>query len=378
MTTKESTITKVPMLDLQAQYEPIKDEVLEAIKEVFDSKQFIMGPKIVALENEIATYCGCKHAIGVSSGTDALIISLMALGIGAGDEVITTPFTFFATAGSISRVGATPIFVDVDPDTYNINPDLIEAKITSKTKAIIPVHIFGQMADMDKIMDIAKKHNLKVIEDAAQAIGCNYKSSVDGKIKEAGSVGDTGCFSFFPSKNLGCCGDGGIVTTNNDELAEKMRVLRDHGSKPRYYHHTIGGNFRLDALQAAVLSVKLKGLEDQHAKRNANAQFYNDALKDTVKIPTVKDGFRMIYNQYVIRSENREPIQQSLQDNNIGNAIYYPVPLHLQPCFAYLGYKEGDCPEAEKAAQEVLAIPVYSELTVEQKDYIVKAINSAK
>ncbi|MFC1771373.1 DegT/DnrJ/EryC1/StrS family aminotransferase [Candidatus Margulisiibacteriota bacterium] len=370
------TITQVPLLDLQIQYEPIKEDILKAIKEVFESKRFIMGPKITQLEEEIAKYCHCKHAIGVSSGTDALVISLMALGIGPGDEVITTPFTFFATAGSISRVGATPVFVDIDPETYNISPDLIEQKITSKTKAIMPVHLFGQMADMDKIMALAKKHELSVIEDAAQAIGCNYKSASDSQVKWAGSVGDVGCFSFFPSKNLGCCGDGGIVTTNDDVLAEKLRILRVHGSKPKYYHHVIGGNFRLDPLQAAVLLVKLPYLEEQHQKRQANASFYTQQLKDQVKTPFIKEGYRMIYNQYVIRSENREEIQEALNNNKVGNAVYYPVPLHLQPCFKYLGYSNGDCPESEKAAAEVVAIPIYAELTDEQKGYVVEVVKA--
>jgi dTDP-4-amino-4,6-dideoxygalactose transaminase len=363
------TEIKVPLLDLNAEYAPIKADIMKAIEEVVDSKQFIMGPKVIELEKQVAEYCQTKHAIGVSSGTDALVISLMGLDIAAGDEVITTAFTFFATAGSIARVGATPVFVDIDPKTLNIDPSKIEEKITSKTKAIVPVHLFGQMAEMDPIMEIAKKHNLSVIEDGAQAIGSEYNG------KRAGSIGDTGCFSFFPSKNLGCCGDGGIVTTNNDELAEKLRTLRVHGSKPKYYHHIIGGNFRLDPLQASVLLVKLPRLESQHKGRQKNAEFYNANLKN-VEIPFIEENRRMIYNQYTVRSQNRDNLQQQLKEANIGNMVYYPVPLHVQSCFDYLGYKEGDLPETEKAAKEVLSIPIYPDLSQEQLDYIVATINT--
>jgi dTDP-4-amino-4,6-dideoxygalactose transaminase len=359
---------KLPILDLNVQYEPIKENVLQAMKDVFDSKRFINGPQIAELEGKIAEYCQCKYTIGVSSGTDAILISLMALDIGYGDEVITTPFTFFATAGCIYRVGAKPVFVDIDPKTYNINADLIEEKITDKTKAIIPVHLFGQTAEMDKINEIAKKYNLYVIEDAAQAIGSEYKN------KRAGSIGDVGCFSFFPSKNLGCCGDGGMITTNSEELAEKIKVLRAHGSRPKYYHKIIGGNFRLDTIQAAVLLVKFPLLEKWHKGRQKNAKYYNERLKDVVEIPYVENYNRMIYNQYTIRTENRDNLQKHLKEANIGNAIYYPVPLHLQECFAYLGYKEGDLPEAEKAAKEVISIPIYPELTDEQKDYVIEKV----
>ncbi len=369
MNRKEKTM-KVPMLDLNAQYEPMKDKVLQAMKDVFDSKRFINGPQIKELEEKLADYCHCKHAIGVTSGTDALIISLMALDIGEGDEVITTPFTFFATAGSIFRVGAKPVFVDIDPKTYNIDPELIEQKITDKTKAIIPVHIFGQCAEMDKINEIAKKHDLVVIEDAAQAIGSEYKG------RRAGSLGDVGCFSFFPSKNLGCCGDGGLVTTNNDELAEKIRILRQHGSKPKYYHKIIGGNFRLDTMQAAVLLEKFPYLEEWHKGRQKNAEYYNEHLKDVVDTPFVESYNIMIYNQYTIRTPLRDELQDKLNEANIGNAIYYPVPLHLQECFAYLGYKGGDLPESEKAAKEVVSIPIYPELTDEQMDYVIRVIKN--
>lgn len=364
-----NSVTNVPLLDLQAQYEPIKKDVLRAIEEVFDSKQFILGPKVEELEVEVAKYCQAKHAIGVSSGTDALIIALMALDIKEGDEVITTPFTFFATAGSIHRVGATPVFVDIDPKTFNIDPSKIEEKITSKTKAIMPVHLFGQMADMDAIMAIAKKHNLRVIEDSAQAIGSEHRG------RRAGSIGDIGCFSFFPSKNLGCCGDGGIVTTNDDQLAERLKIMRVHGSKPKYYHHVVGGNFRLDPIQAAVLLVKLPLLESQHEGRTKNAEFYNKNLKNFTP-PYVDPNCRMIYNQYTLRTEKRDEVESKLNEKKVGNAIYYPVPLHLQDCFKDLGHKVGDFPESEKAAKEVISIPIYTELNQDQLTYVVDALNS--
>ncbi len=367
------TINKVPLLDLEAQYEPIKDDVIAAITDVFNSKQFIQGPKVTELESMINEYCGTKHAIGVSSGTDALIVSLMAMGIGHGDEVITTPFTFFATGGSIHRVGATPVFVDIDPETYNLDVTQIESKITNKTKAIMPVHLFGQLADMTPIMDIAKVHNLYVIEDAAQAIGA--KQLFNGEEKSAGSIGTVGCFSFFPSKNLGCCGDGGIVTTNDDELGEKIRLFRTHGAKEKYFHDFVGGNFRLDPLQAAVLCVKLPHLNAQHAGRRKNAAYYNEHLQNVVT-PTEKDGNTMIYNQYTIRTKDRDALMAHLNEHNVGNAIYYPLPLHLQNCFAHLGYKEGDLPHSEAAGKEVVSIPVYSELTQDHLDYVVKTINS--
>ena len=367
------TITSVPMLDLNAQYEPIKDDVMSAMKEVFDSKRFIMGPKVTELEAAISEYVGVPHSVGVSSGTDALIIALMALGIGSGDEVITTPFTFFATVGSIVRVGATPVFVDIDPATYNIDPEAIESKITDKTKAVIPVHLFGQMADMDSILKIAKKHGLYVIEDAAQAIGSSYKSD-DGTTYQAGSMGDVGCFSFFPSKNLGCCGDGGLVTTSNADLADQLMKLRMHGETSRYHHQFVGGNFRLDPLQAAVLLVKLPFLDSQHAGRRKNAAYYDQHLSDTFSTPIIHDKCETIYNQYTIRFSNRDEVQKRLNDAQIGNAVYYPVPLPLQNCFSDLGYQEGDFPEAEKAAKEVLSIPVYSELNTDQQDYILATI----
>jgi len=370
-----ATVEKIPMLDLNMQYAPIRDEVLKAFEEVFDSKQFIQGPKVVALEAAISDYCGAKHAIGVSSGTDALLVAMMAMGIGPGDEVITTPFTFFATVGSIVRLGATPVFVDIDPDTLNIDAKQIDAKITEKTVAIMPVHLFGQMADMDPIMTLARDDNLLGIEDAAQAIGARYKSQ-DGKEYRAGTMGDVGCFSFFPSKNLGCCGDGGMVTTNDTKLYEKISSLRTHGATRKYYHDLVGGNFRLDPLQAAVLLVKLPHLDDQHEGRRKNADYYTKALSGQVKTPSVQDGNYMIFNQYTIQSPKRDALQAALTEAQIGNAIYYPVPLHLQNCFSNLGYKQGDMPVAEQASQSVLSIPIYPDLTQAQQDRIIKTIQS--
>ena len=364
----------VPMLDLNAQYQTIKGEVEGAINTVLSEQKFINGPQVKELETEVAKYSNTKHAVGCASGTDALLLSLMAAGVGYGDEVITTPYTFFATAGSIARTGATPVFVDIDPRTYNIDPTLIAAKVTNKTKAIIPVHLYGQVADMDPIMDIAKENNLVVIEDGAQAIGSEYKG------RRAGSIGDFGCFSFFPSKNLGCMGDGGMVVSNNDEYAEKVRVLRVHGSKPKYYHHVVGCNSRLDTLQAAILNVKLPKLDSWTEGRQKNAAWYDEAfvkagLADrNVITPYVVEGGRHIYNQYVLRTKNRDELMAHLKEKNIGNCIYYPVPLHLQGCFAELGYKEGDMPHSEEAAKETLAIPIYTELTDEQKQYVVDSI----
>ena len=368
------TQTAVPLLDLNAQYEPIQHDVLAVMKEVFESKTFILGPKVEQFEKEIAEYCHSPYAIGVSSGTDAILMALMAMGIGAGDEVITAPFTFFATAGCIARAGATTVFVDIDPKTFNINPALIEKAITPRTKAIMPVHLFGQMADMEAIMAIAKKHNLRVIEDASQAIGTYYDS--DKGRQWVGNVGDVGCFSFFPSKNLGCCGDGGLITTTDPQLAEALIKLRNHGAQERYFHEMIGGNFRLDALQAAILSVKLPYLEEQHRLRQENGRFYDSQLADCVQIPHVQEGFRMIYNQYTIRTPQRDALHAYLNTHKVGNAIYYPLPLHLQKCFAHLGYVKGDFPESEKASQEVLSIPIYSELSLEQKAQVADTIKA--
>lgn len=355
----------VPLLDLKAQYATIKSEVLTAIDRVLESQHFIMGPEVEGLESEIAKYCGAKHAIGVSSGTDAILCALMTLNIGPGDEVIIPPFTFFATGGCVSRVGAKPVFVDIDPKTYNMEPAKIEAAITPRTRAIMPVHLFGQCADMEPILAIADRHNIPVIEDAAQAIGSEYKG------RRAGSIGRIACFSFFPSKNLGGFGDGGMITTNDDALAERLSVCRLHGGKPKYVHHFVGGNFRLDALQAAVLRVKLQHLERWHTARQRNAARYDELLAGSgVSTPVVEKHNRMIYNQYVIRCPDRDGLRKHLTECGIGNEIYYPISLHLQTCFADLKHKAGDFPVSERAQAEVLALPVYPEMTDEQLAYV--------
>lgn len=361
---------QVPLLDLKTQYYDIKDEICRAVEKVLDSQAYIMGPPVKELEEKIASYCGTDYAVAVASGTDAILLSLMAAGIGPGDEVITTPFTFFATAGCIHRVGAKPVFVDIEPDTYNIDPEKIEGKITDRTKAILPVHLYGQICDMERIMKIAEKYSLKVIEDCAQAIGAK-----NGYGKKAGSIGDTGCFSFYPSKNLGACGDGGIITTSNKELYDFMVILRNHGSNPKYYHKYVGTNSRLDTIQAAILLVKLKYLDQWTDGRRKNASYYDRGFSGTsVIFPQVKEGNYHIYHQYVVRVRNRDDLFNYLKENNTGCDIYYPVPLHLQECFASLGYREGDLPVSEKAAKEVIAIPIYPELTHEQQDYVVDKI----
>ncbi len=363
----------VPLLDLKAQYISIKDEVTEAIERVFEHQRFIIGPEVKELEEKIADYCKAKYAVSVSSGTDALLAALMAAGIKPGDEVITTTYSFFATAGCIHRVGAIPVFVDIDEKTYNIDIEQIEKKITGKTKAIIPVHLFGQMCNMEPVMKIARNHGLKVIEDSAQSIGAIYQK--DKISYKAGSMGDFGCFSFFPSKNLGACGDGGMIVTQDKELADMLEILRNHGAKPKYYHKIVGGNFRLDTLQAAILLVKLKYLDSWSSGRRRNAKYYNERFSGTaILTPYVEDYNYSIYNQYVIRVRNRDKLLKHLQTNGIGCEIYYPVPLHLQECFSYLGYKKGDLPVSEKIAEETIALPVYTELTKEQKDYVVDKI----
>ena len=360
---------KIPLLDLRAQYAVIKDQVLSAVSDVLESQQCIGGPKVAQLEEKIARISDCKFAVGVSSGTDAILNSLMSLDIGRGDEVITTPFTFFATVGCIVRTGAKPVFVDIDPRTFNINPNLIETAVTEKTRAIMPVHLFGQMADMDPIMKIAARHNLFVTEDAAQSITSTYKG------KKAGSIGTAGCFSFFPSKNLGGIGDGGMIVTNDEELYHRLFIMRNHGSEPKYYHKYVGGNFRLDPIQAAALLVKLPYLDEWSQARRQNAAYYNEKFKDTVvQTPYVDPDCLMIYNQYVIRVPRRDGLFAHLKEKGIGCEIYYPVPMHLQECFEYLGYKPGDFPESEKAAKEVLALPVYPELTDEMQGYLVKIL----
>ncbi len=362
----------VPLLDLKAQYATIKDEIDAAVAAVFESQYFILGPAVESCEKAVAAYCGSDHAVGVSSGTDALLICLMAEGIGHGDEVITSPYTFFATGGSIARTGAVPVFVDICPTTYNLCPNKIEEKITGKTRAIMPVHLYGQCAHMDPILELAAKHNLLVIEDAAQAIGASYRG------RRAGSMGDYGCFSFFPSKNLGGAGDGGMVTTSDPNKAERLRDFRNHGMNPKYFHHSIGGNFRLDALQAAVVEVKLRHLDawSEARKKNADryrALFTDRKLGDKVSLPEEKED-RHIYNQFVIRVPQRDKLVAYLKQEGIGCEIYYPVPLHLQECFAYLGYKPGDLPNSEQAADETLALPIYPELTDAQAEAVVETV----
>jgi dTDP-4-amino-4,6-dideoxygalactose transaminase len=374
---------RVPLLDLKAHHEPLHKEIMAALEQTLRSQAFILGPEVSKLEERVATYCQSKYAIGVTSGTDALMIGLMALGVGPGDEVITTPYSFFATAGAVVRLGAKPVFVDIDPTTYNIDPAKVGAAVTAKTKAIIPVHLYGQCADMVPIMDLAKRHNVSVIEDAAQAIGSEYQ---DGR--RACSIGTIGCLSFFPSKNLGCLGDGGMAVTSDPDLAERMRVLRVHGSKPKYYHKLIGGNFRLDTIQAAVLNVKLNYLDDWTKRRQENASRYETLFKQSglvqngkVKLPepvyrNAGAKHYHIYNQFVLRVEQRDALMADLKQKDIGSEIYYPVPFHMQECFRYLGYKEGDFPESERAAKETLAIPIYPELAAAQQAEVVEAIVS--
>jgi dTDP-4-amino-4,6-dideoxygalactose transaminase len=383
-------MTIVPLLDLKAQFAQIRAEVMPAIDKVCAGQHFILGEQVRALEQEIAGYCSASVGVGVSSGTDALLLALMALGIGAGDEVITSPFTFFATAGTIARAGARPVFCDIDPHTFNISPAGVEAFIDDhcavesgqlthratggRIKALMPVHLYGQCADMDPLMAIARRYGLKVIEDAAQAIGSTYKNG-----EHAGTFGDVGCFSFFPSKNLGAFGDAGLCTTNDAELAERLRVLRVHGGKPKYFHALIGGNFRIDELQAAVLRVKLKYLDGWTAGRQRNAAFYDAAfavagLGDRLRTPVAVAGYRHIFNQYVVRVGDRDALRARLAERGIGSEIYYPVPLHRQECFAYLGYRAGDFPHSERAAEETLALPIYPELERAQLEHVVATV----
>ncbi len=371
----------VPLLDLKAHHESLHNEIMAALDQAFRSQAFILGPDVGKLEERVSAYCQAKHGIGVSSGTDALLVALMAFRIGPGDEVITTPYSFFATAGAIVRLGAKPVFVDIDSTTYNLDPSKIAQALTPKTKAIIPVHLYGQCADMGPIMDLAKQHNLGVIEDAAQAIGSEYR---DGR--RACSMGTIGCLSFFPSKNLGCLGDGGMVVTNDSELAERMRVLRVHGSKPKYYHKLVGGNFRLDTIQAAVLNVKLNYLDGWTKKRQENATRYENLFKQTgsvrtgkvhLPVPVYRESVAKhyhIYNQFVLRVERRDALLAHLKEKGIGSEVYYPVPFHQQECFRYLGHKDGDFPESERAAKETIALPIYPELTEEQQGEVVEAV----
>jgi len=363
----------VPLLDLDAQYRPLRDALLAAITRVCDSQRFIMGPEVDGLERELAAQLGVRHAIAVSSGTDAVLLALMALEIKAGDEVVTTTYSFFATAGAIVRVGARPVLVDIDPATFNIDPAQAVAAITPRTKAIMPVHLFGLSADMDPIMDAANRAGIPVIEDAAQAIGATYKS------RPLGGIGALGCFSFFPSKNLGAFGDAGLLTTRDEALAARARLLRTHGMQPKYYHHLVGANFRMDALQAAVLRVKAPHLESWTEGRRRNAARYRLLFRETgldgaIALPVEPADRRHIFNQFVIRTPERDALKRHLDEHGIGNEIYYPVPFHLQPCFADLGYRPGAFPHAERAASESLAIPIYGELTEAQQRTVVAAI----
>lgn len=383
-------MTNVPLLDLKAQFAQIRAEVMPVIDQVCAGQHFILGEHVRALEEEIADYCSASLGVGVSSGTDALLLALMALGIGAGEEVITSPFTFFATAGTIARVGARPVFCDIDPLSYNLSPAAVQAFIDNhctvqserlvnratggRIRALMPVHLYGQSADMDPLMAIARRHGLKVIEDAAQAIGTEYKNGV-----RAGTIGDIGCFSFFPSKNLGAFGDAGLCTTNDPALAESMRVLRVHGGKPKYFHSVIGGNFRIDELQAAVLRVKLRYLDGWTQGRQRNAAYYDAAFADaglgeSLGTPAIPAGQRHIFNQYVVRAKDRDALRARLTERRIGTEIYYPIPLHLQECFAYLNYRAGDFPHSERAAEEVLALPVYPELEQAQLAHVVATV----
>jgi dTDP-4-amino-4,6-dideoxygalactose transaminase len=363
----------VPLLDLQAQYRPLRDEILAAMTRVCDSQRFIMGPEVDALERELAAQLGIRHAISVSSGTDALLLALMTLGIGPGDEVVTTTYSFFATAGCVSRVGAKPVLVDIDPATFNIDPAQAVAAITPRTKAIMPVHLYGLAAEMGPVMAAADRAGIAVIEDAAQAIGATYGS------RPLGGIGALGCFSFFPSKNLGAFGDAGLLTTNDDALAKQARLLRTHGMQPKYYHHVVGANFRMDALQAAILRVKAPHLDawTEGRRRNAAAYrtlFHEAGLDGAIGLPSDPADRRHIYNQFVIRTPERDALKRHLDEHGIGNEIYYPVPFHLQPCFADLGYARGAFPHAERAANETLAIPIYGELTDAQQRTVVSTI----
>lgn len=385
---KPVSVPAVPLLDLKAQYRPLRPAIEAAIREVCDSQNFIMGPHVVALEERIAAYSNSAYGIGVSSGTDALLVALMALDIGVGDEVITTTYSFFSTAGVIARLGARPVFCDIDPDTYNIDPRAVrhyllnychidgDRTVNSKSgaavKAIMPVHLFGQTADMASLGDLATEYRLLMVEDAAQAIG----SETPGN-KRAGSIGEIGCFSFFPSKNLGAFGDAGMCVTNSETLAERLRVLRLHGASPKYYHSFVGGNFRLDALQAAVLNVKLDHLDAWTDARQKNAQRYTKVLKELnvpLKTLRVDEDGRHIFNQYIVETDARDELRAFLRDKNVGTEVYYPVPLHRQKCFEYLGYQPGDCPVAEAAAIRTLALPVSPELSLSQQDYVIDCI----
>jgi dTDP-4-amino-4,6-dideoxygalactose transaminase len=367
--TPVKTAMTVPLLDLKAQYATLKTDLDAAVHRVLESTRFIGGPEVSGLEEEVARYSQSRYAIGCASGTDALILALRALGVGPGDEVVTTAYSFFASAGTVVNVGATPVFVDIDPRTYNMDPHRLEAAITPRTKAVIAVHLYGQCCDLAAVKAVCDKHRLYLIEDAAQAIGSEWEG------KRAGSVGDFGCFSFFPSKNLGGAGDGGMVTAQDEALAERVRLLREHGAKPKYYHAIVGTNSRLDALQAAILRVKLQHLDRWSEGRARNAALYDSLFEGTgIGRPYHDPRTRHIYNQYVIRVDDRDGLRRHLTDRNVGHEVYYPVPLHLQQCFANLGYKAGDLPLAEAAARDTLALPIYPELTEEQIRYTAASV----
>ncbi|HJQ26555.1 MAG TPA: DegT/DnrJ/EryC1/StrS family aminotransferase [Blastocatellia bacterium] len=366
---------KIPMLDLKAQYRNLAAEIEEAVKRVLESQQLILGPEVKELEKEIAAYCQCEYAVGCASGSDALLLALMAFGVGPGDEVVTTPFTFFATAGSIVRLGAKPVYVDIDPVSFNMNVAQLSSVVNERTKVIMPVHLFGQCVEMAVVEEAARTVGAKVIEDAAQAIGAEYRG------RRAGSLGDVAAFSFYPSKNLGGAGDGGMLTTNRGEVAEELRTLRGHGAKRKYYHDQVGVNSRLDALQAAILRVKFRYLDEWAAARLANAQRYAELFAEAglgrderLQLPVVGEGQGHVFNQYVIRAQRRDALRAYLADCGIGTEIYYPVPMHLQTCFADMGYRKGAFPEAEQAAEEALALPVYPELTLDDQAYITSVI----
>ncbi|MBO0722688.1 MAG: DegT/DnrJ/EryC1/StrS family aminotransferase [Blastocatellia bacterium] len=364
---------KVPLLDLAAQHRTIQNDVMEAVARVFEHQHFIMGAEVEQFETDFAAYYGVKHAIGCASGSDAVYLALLAIGLQPGAEVITTPYTFFATTSAITRLGARPVYLDISPDDFNFNVAALERAVTSRTAAILPVHLYGLCALMDPVMEVARKYNLPVIEDAAQAVGAEYKG------RRAGTMGLAGCFSFFPTKNLGGAGDGGLIITNDDELAAKIRLLRMHGMEPKYYHKVVGINSRLDALQAAVLGVKLKYLDSWNEARRRNAARYDSLFTETriteVAAPRTDSERRHIYHQYTIRCARRDELKDYLQRQGIGTEIYYPVPLHLQECFEFLGYQAGDLPETEKAARECLSLPIYAELTAEQQGYVVDHIS---
>jgi dTDP-4-amino-4,6-dideoxygalactose transaminase len=360
----------VPLLDLKAQYASIRDEINAAVLRVLEAQAFILGPEVEALEQEIAAYSGCRYGVGVSSGTDALLLCLMVLEIRPGDEVILPTYTFFATAGAVARLGARPVFVDIDPRTYNMQVEAVERAITPRTRAIIPVHLYGQMADMPALMALAERHKLIVVEDAAQAICAEYAGL------RAGQYGHMACFSFFPSKNLGGAGDGGMVITNDPDLSEKLRLYRNHGYKPKYYNRVVGGNFRLDAIQAAVLRVKLPYLDAWTQARQRNAAAYRQLLADVegLRLPYELPNVRHVYNQFVVACERRDDLQRHLQAHGIGTEIYYPLPMHQQECFSALGYRRGDFPHSEAAAQQTLALPIYPELTQSQLEEVAEAV----